>query len=82
MLYESILNYRQKNLSKAKRYIASLGYNELVTYSFANSKDCSFFGNVDDLRIVNPISEDQDILRPSLIPNLLNAIKKKPIKRY
>jgi len=73
---ESILNYRQKNLSKAKRYIASLGYNELVTYSFANSKDCNFFGNIDNLRIVNPISEDQDILRPSLIPNLLNAIKK------
>ena len=35
-----------------------------------------FFGEVKKLKIINPISEDLDILRPSLIPNLLASIKK------
>jgi len=73
---DSILSNELKTLSKSKRFVASLGYNELVTYSFTNSKDCISFADVENLRIVNPISDELDILRPNLIPNLLNAIKK------
>ncbi len=71
-----ILNSNQKIISKAKHFIASEGYNEFITFSFSDSKKSSFFGEVEKLKIINPISEDLDILRPSLIPNLLGSIKK------
>ncbi len=73
---KDILNSNQKIISKAKHFIASEGYNEFITFSFSDSKKSSFFGEVEKLKIINPISEDLDILRPSLIPNLLTSIKK------
>ena len=73
---KDILNSTQKIISKAKHFIASEGYNEFITFSFSDSKKSSFFGEVEKLKIINPISEDLNILRPSLIPNLLASIKK------
>ncbi len=72
----AILSKGQKLISKAKHFIAAQGYNELVTWSFSFSDDCQFFGDNSKLEIVNPISEDLDILRPSLLPNLIGAVKK------
>ena len=71
-----ILSKEQKLISKAKHFIAAEGYNELVTWSFSFSENCQFFGDNSKLEIVNPISEDLDILRPSLLPNLIGAVKK------
>ncbi len=71
-----ILSKEQKLISKAKHFIAAQGYNELVTWSFSFSENCQFFGDYSKLKIVNPISEDLDILRPSLLPNLIGAVKK------
>ena len=71
-----ILSKEQKLISKAKHFIAAQGYNELVTWSFSFSENCQFFGDNSKLKIVNPISEDLDILRPSLLPNLIGAVKK------
>ncbi len=71
-----ILSKEQKLISKAKHFIAAQGYNELVTWSFSFSENCKFFGDNRKLKIVNPISEDLDILRPSLLPNLIGAVKK------
>ena len=73
---KNILNSTQKIISKARHFVASEGYNEFITFSFSDSKKSSFFGEVEKLKIINPISEDLDILRPSLIPNLLASIKK------
>ena len=72
----SILSKEQKLISKAKHFIAAQGYNELVTWAFSFSKSCQFFGDCSKLEIVNPISEDLDILRPNLLPNMLSAVKK------
>ena len=78
----SILSDSQKLISKSKRFIASKGYNELVTWSFAFSRETQFYGNYDQLKIVNPISEDLDILRPSLLPNLIGAVKKNVSRNF
>ena len=78
----SILSDSQKLISKSKRFIASKGYNELVTWSFAFSRESQFYGNYDQLKIVNPISEDLDILRPSLLPNLIGAVKKNVSRNF
>ena len=71
-----ILNDSQKRSSRSKRFLASRGYNELVTWSFTSSEESEFYGDNDNLKIVNPISEELNILRPSLLPNIIAAMKK------
>ena len=79
---KNILNYAQKKLMKARHFIASIEYDELVTFSFTDSKNCEVFGDINNLKIVNPISEELDILRPNLLPNLLQAIKKNKNRNF
>ena len=79
---KNILNYAQKKLIKARHFIASIEYDELVTFSFTDSKNCEVFGDINNLKIVNPISEELDILRPNLLPNLLQAIKKNKNRNF
>ena len=79
---KNILNYAQKKLMKARHFIASIEYDELVTFSFTDSKNCEVFGDINKLKIVNPISEELDILRPNLLPNLLQAIKKNKNRNF
>lgn len=61
----------------SKRILANLGYDEVVTFSFMNSKYASSYANLkDNLYLKNPISSELDYMRPSILPNLLEAIGK------
>jgi phenylalanyl-tRNA synthetase beta chain len=58
----------------AKRILAARGMNEAVTFSFVSSAQATLFGGgAEDLRLVNPISADLDVMRPSILPTLLAA---------
>lgn len=58
----------------AKRMLAARGMVEAVTFSFLPAKQAALFGGgAEDLRLVNPISADLDVMRPSILPNLLAA---------
>ena len=64
----------QKRHSQARRVLAKRGMVEAVTYSFLSNADADLFGGApDSVKLVNPISSDLDVMRPSLLPNLLNA---------
>ncbi len=64
----------QRRRAIARRTAASRGLNEAVTYSFLPAAHANLFGGVSDgLRLVNPISSDLDVMRPSLLPNLIAA---------
>ena len=64
----------QKRHSQARRVLAKRGMVEAVTYSFLSNADAGLFGGApDSVKLVNPISSDLDVMRPSLLPNLLNA---------
>lgn len=65
----------QKKISDIRRVLASQGLREVVTFSFMDSKIAGLFGSQNN-KIVNPISSDLDEMRPSIIPNLLSAVKK------
>lgn len=56
--------------------LADLGLNEAYNYSFVSEKDLDQLGinKSKCIRIKNPMSEDQRILRPMLLPNLLKNI--------
>jgi phenylalanyl-tRNA synthetase beta chain len=59
---------------QARRRLAARGMVEAVTYSFLAAADAERFGDIPaSVRLVNPISADLDVMRPSLLPNLLRA---------
>jgi phenylalanyl-tRNA synthetase beta chain len=50
---------------------------EAVTFSFMQGSIAELFGQVPDtLRLANPISADLDVMRPSILPNLLIAAQR------
>ena len=69
-----ILTQLQTRERSARRMLASLGYNECVTYSFIDTPAASLFGGGSDaVQIDNPISSEMTHLRPDLLPGLLRA---------
>ncbi|MFQ5773414.1 MAG: phenylalanine--tRNA ligase subunit beta [Kiloniellaceae bacterium] len=64
----------QRRAGHARTALAWRGLDEAVTFSFVSGRDAALFGGVaDDLRLVNPISADLDVMRPSVLPGLAAA---------
>ena len=63
----------QKRARAVKRRLAAEGLDEAVTYSFMDARAARHFGGRDELRLENPISSELDMMRPSILPNLLTA---------
>ncbi len=58
-----------------RRMLVAAGLTEAVTFSFMAQSDALLFdGGEEALKLVNPISSDLDCMRPSIIPNLLQAV--------
>ena len=64
-----------------KQLMAGYGFSEAITYSFIASSACDMLGlKENDARrntvaILNPLSEDQAVMRSSLIPGLLGIMR-------
>jgi phenylalanyl-tRNA synthetase beta chain len=68
------LTVRQTRMRNARREMAARGYAEAVTWSFMRGEWASLFGGGHpQLRITNPIASDLDWMRPSILPNLIEA---------
>jgi phenylalanyl-tRNA synthetase beta chain len=64
----------QARLFRLRRALAGRGLMEAVTFSFLGKDDAvRFGGGADALTLVNPISADLSVMRPSILPNLLSA---------
>jgi len=51
-----------------------LGYNEAITYSFIDKEEAKLIENEKNLiSVKNPISQNMSVMRPSLLPGLLNT---------
>jgi len=73
-LPHAVLTPEQRRRVAARRTLAARGLVEAVTFSFVSSAQAELFGNVSDaVRLVNPISSDLDVMRPSLLPSLIAA---------
>ena len=71
------LNNQQKLFHFLQRSVASKGYYETITWSFTDSKINQLFKeDKNEIKIVNPISSDLDVLRNSILPNLMFYLKK------
>jgi len=74
---KSTLNQKQKLFNFLQRSIASKGYLETITWSFADSKINQLFQeNKKQTEIINPISSDLNVLRSSIFSNLVFFLKK------
>ena len=69
-----VLSPRQARVRTARRAMAALGWSEAVTWSFLKRDTARRFGGGSDrLAVENPIAADLDCMRPSVLPNLIQA---------
>ena len=80
---QETLNYKQKLFHLSQRSLAAKGYLETVTWSFTDSKiDKQFSKGEKEIAILNPISNDLDVLRRSIFSNLSIHLKKNQDRGY
>ncbi len=66
---------------KAREIMVGLGFTEIITYSFISPDSAEFLGAGKDsplrsfVRLLNPLSTDQSVMRTSLVPGLLDAMR-------
>ncbi|WP_366655406.1 phenylalanine--tRNA ligase subunit beta [Fodinicurvata sp. EGI_FJ10296] len=71
------LSEGQRRIARVRRMLATRGLFEAVTWSFMGERDARLFGFDDEaMRLVNPISADLDVMRPSVVGNLVRAAAK------
>ena len=69
-----VLTARQARVRTGRRAMAAKGYAETITWSFTKRETAALFGGGQpELVITNPIASDLDCMRPSILPNLIEA---------
>ena len=69
-----VMTPQQRRQQMARRTAASLGYNEIVSYTFIDKASATLFGGGSDATMLaNPISSEMSHMRPDLIAGLLQA---------
>ena len=67
----------QRRVPLARRALGARGMNEAVTWSFLPLKQAERFGGGGaDLRLLNSIAAELDTMRPSILPNLIDAARR------
>lgn len=75
------MTFEQRWRDRVSRTLVGLGYYETIHYSFHNPKDLDDLGiGKEDplrsqIRIRNPLSEDQSALRTTMIPGLIHTLQ-------
>lgn len=68
------LSREQRQRNRVRRLLAERGLDEAVTWSFMAKAKAELFRAIPDtLVLLNPISSDLDAMRPSILPNLIDA---------
>jgi len=73
-LPKAAVTAQQRRVQQAKRILATRGLDEAVTFSFMPGDVAALFAGGNALiPLANPISADLDVMRPSILGNLLQA---------
>lgn len=71
------LTPRQRRRRTVGRALAELGYVEVLSYPFVSAAALSSLGlPTDAVRLANPLSEEEPLMRTSLLPPLLATLKR------
>jgi len=69
-----VCDWRDK-VSLLKEMLLGLGLNEAITYSLIDRDSLQKFGiSVEPVAIRNPLSKEQEVLRPTVLPSLLRVV--------
>jgi len=72
-----VRNAAQVRAELVRRNLAARGLVEAVTFSFLPRAQAALFGGAKpELVLDNPISADLDVMRPSVLPNLVDAVRR------
>lgn len=83
VLTKPAVNAAQRRVLTAKRALAARGLCEAVTWSFMSGETAGLFGDIHPgLKLLNPISADLDVMRPSILPNLIQAAGRNADRGY
>lgn len=80
VLGQETRSQRQRLRELITEVMVSAGLNEVITYSFIGEYSLEKLGLLDSniaerlVRIQNPLREDQGVLRPTLLPGLVNTV--------
>ncbi|UWQ75400.1 phenylalanine--tRNA ligase subunit beta [Leisingera sp. M658] len=78
-----VMTPQQRRQQMARRTCASLGYNEVVSYTFIDKPSAALFGGGGDATMLaNPISTEMSHMRPALLPGLLQAAARNQARGY
>jgi phenylalanyl-tRNA synthetase beta chain len=76
-------SFDQKRRNTIRRALAARGLLETVGWSFTSSPLAAKFGEVpESLHLQNPISAELDVMRPSLLPGLLQAAARNAARSF
>lgn len=77
------VNATQQRVAGARRALAARGLHETYSWGFVSQKQAQAFGGQSPaLKLLNPISEELSIMRPSLLPHLIDALVKNAARGY
>ena len=69
------ISKRSKKINHINNLMLSLGYSEVINYSFISPLMSTLLGeHINTIDITNPLSIDMSIMRSSLLPGLLNNL--------
>ncbi|MGO1119739.1 phenylalanine--tRNA ligase subunit beta [Rhodovibrionaceae bacterium A322] len=82
-LPHAVLTLAQRRVSAVRTALVWSGLNEAVSFSFISEKQARAFGwDNEATRLENPISSDLDVMRPSILPVLLQAAQRNADKGF
>lgn len=68
----------ERILGRARNIVEGMGFSEAINYSFVSHdelKDLGLTGGPEPVRLLNPISEEMEVMRTSLLPGLLRSLR-------
>ena len=74
IVYEQLLNPEDLFLSYLKNQVRELGLTEVITNSMIPRRDLQAIGEQITVTVRNPISDDMNVMRPSMLPGLLKTV--------
>jgi phenylalanyl-tRNA synthetase beta chain len=73
---------QKRSLHALRERLAAAGYRELINFSFVEPAwEADFAGEVNPVRLLNPIASQQSVMRTSLIGSLVDAVRKNHFRK-
>jgi phenylalanyl-tRNA synthetase beta chain len=60
--------------ARLRSSLLALGYDEAISLTFISKEDARRFSKAEELDLANPLSDEASVMRPSLVPGMLNML--------